>query len=81
MNKKIAQYYWKPNWIRTSDSALEVMAWTLNYEQDKENYTLKHVSLEFLSWLMNLTNIHEDEGSIPDLSQWVNDPALLWTMV
>ena len=28
-------------------------------------------------WLTNLSRNHEVAGSVPDLAQWVRDPALL----
>ena len=32
-------------------------------------------------WFENPTRIHEDEGSIPGLSQWVKDTVLLQALV
>ena len=31
-------------------------------------------------WVMSLTGVHEDVGSIPDLTQWIGDLACCWLL-
>ena len=31
-------------------------------------------------WVQNPTSIHEDEGSIPGLTQWIKDLVLPWAV-
>ena len=43
----------------------------------KQVFKLNLVSSHCGSAVMNTASIHEDVGPIPDLAQWVKDPALL----
>ena len=65
MNHYIIQYYMSYKYTSTTLQFLKY--------QNKKPRSSHHGSVE-----MNLTSIHEDTGSIPDLTQCVKDPAWIW---
>ena len=50
---------------------------SLHFIPEKHRLSRKAGSSPVAQQVMNLTSIHEDVGSIPDLAQWFKDPALL----
>ena len=49
------------------------MLWALKKKKKEQGRSSHHDSV-----VRNLTSIHEDEGLMPGLTQWVMDPVLLW---
>ena len=78
---------WAGKWVTQSgkwEGAFQCICfvlWILNPVSELNIYKWIDRSSHCGAAEMNPTSTHEDAGSIPGLTQWVNDPALPWAVV